>query len=179
MAAPRIARVPQSETRVRRTTDQIVAVLKTMQRSLRSSVTQTGNTAATETDLFSYSVPGGTLAAVGESLEFAATGTFAATASTNKVIKVLFGGTTIYDSGSLAITTANSWSLRGSVTQVSATSQKCEVTITTSSSVLVASTTYLTAAETLSGIVVLRVRGNGTNANDVLGQRWKVTLSPA
>lgn len=174
-----ISRVPQAETRLRRTIDQIIAALNSVVTTLVSSVTQTGNAAATETNLFSFTVPGGTLAAAGDSLEFAAAGRFAATASTNKVIKVIYGATTIYDSGSLAITTANSWSLRGSVTQVSLTVQKTEVVISTSSSVLVSFATYATAAEDLSTAIVLRVRGNGTNVSDVIGERWKVLRSPA
>lgn len=173
-----IARVPAEVPRLRRTIDQIVAAINQTVTTLVSSVIQAGNTAATETDLFSYTAPVGTLSDVGDSLEFSACGTFAATGSVNKVIKVLFGGTTIYNSGSLAITTAKSWALFGSVSKVSATSQKCVVTISTSDSALVSSVTYTAAAEALTAAVVLRVRGNGTNANDVIGQQWKVLHSP-
>lgn len=178
MAKFQIARTPGEDHRLRRTIDRIAVAINQCVSTLASSVTQAGNTAATETDLFSYTAPLGTLSDVGDSLEFSACGTFAATASVNKVIKVLFGGTTIYTSGNLAITTAKHWALHGSVTKVSASAQKCVVTISTSDAALVSSVTYTAAAEALTAAVVLRVRGNGTNANDVIGQRWKVLHSP-
>lgn len=151
----------------------------TFSQTLNTSVTQTGNTAATETDLFSYTVPASTLAATGESLDFSASGTFAATASTDKKVLVYFGATTVYDSGNLAITAANSWTVRGTVMRSGASTQKCEVTIATSSATLRASASYAAAAETMSDAIVLRVRGNGTNANDVVGQFWKVAKQSA
>jgi hypothetical protein len=178
MAKFQIARVPAEDHRLRRTVDQIVAAINLSVTTKASSVTQAGNTAATETDLFSYTAPVGTLSDVGDSLDFIACGTFAATAAVNKVVKVLFGATTIYNSGNLAITTAKHWSLHGSVTKVSATSQKCVVTISTSDSALVSSVTYTAATEDLASAVILRVRGNGTNTNDVVGQFWKVLHSP-
>lgn len=173
-----IARVPGEDSRLRRSIDRIVTDLNKTVSTLATSTTQTGNTAATETDLFSYTAPIGTLSEVGDSLEFSACGTFAATASTDKVLKVLFGATAIYNSGNLAITTAKAWSLQGSVTKVAAASQKCVVTISTADSALVSSVTYTAATESLGAAVILRVRGNGTNANDVIGQRWKVLHSP-
>lgn len=157
----------------------VVSAVNNVSTTLNSSVTQTGNTAATETDLFTYTVPAATLSATGDSLEFIASGTFAGTASVNKKILVYFGGTTVYDSGNLNITSASSWSLRGSVLRTGATTQKCSVTINTSSATLVAYAVYVTSAETLADPIVLRVRGNGTNANDVVGEFWKVVKVPA
>jgi hypothetical protein len=178
MSKFQIARVPDESDRLRRSIDQIILAINQTVTTLKSSTTQAGNTAATETDLFSYTVPVGTLGEAGDSLEFTAYGTFAATASTDKTIKVLFGSTTIYASGSLAITTAKHWRLQGSVTKISATSQKCVVTISTNDVALVSSVTYSAASEALTAAVVFRVRGNGTNANDVVGQGWKILHAP-
>lgn len=135
--------------------------------------TQTGNTAATETDCFSHSVAANTLGSDGDTLNFSACGTFAATASTDKRIRVKFGATTIYDSGTLAITTANNWSLSGMIIRTGATTQKCFVSITSSSSVLTGSNSYSTAAETLSGAVTFKLTIQGTNASDVVGEFFK------
>lgn len=174
-----IARVPDDYSRLRRTIDQIVAALEKTVTTLYVSVTQAGCAAATETDLFTYTVPRGTLSSVGDSLEFAACGTFASTASTNKTIRVKWGVLTIYNSGSLAITAASRyWSLRGSVTKVSATSQKCVTEISTNDSALVSSVTYTAATSDLAADVALKVCGQATNANDVVGQRFKVLHAP-
>jgi len=141
-------------------------------------LTQTGNSAGVETTLFTYTVPASTLINNTDSIQFTCSGTFANTANTDKRIKVVYGATTIYDSGTLAITTTNSWSLQGEVYRSGATTQKCVVRVNTSSAVLVASSNYVTAAETLSGTVVLKVTGNGTGASDVIGEVFDVRYFP-
>lgn len=115
----------------------VVSAVTNVATTLYSSVTSQGNTQPNETDLFSYSVPGGTLAATGDSLEFAGCGTF--TSGTARRLKVKFGSTTVLDTGSFT-TTASSWSIRGSVTRTGATTQKVESAINTS---VIATTTIL------------------------------------
>lgn len=178
MTSPVVTRDPTADPRTRRAFDQLNEILKTICYVLTTSVTQTGNTAATETDLFSYSLPANELG-LSDSISFEVCGTIAGTVATNKRIKVKFGATTVYDSGNLAITSATKWSLRGTITRSTATVQKCEATLATSSSVLRADVGYTTATETLSSAVSLSVTGNGTNASDVVGERFKVTKVPA
>lgn len=177
MAFSTISRDPKANPRTRRALDQLKLLLGVAVVTLDSSVAQAGNTAATETTLFSYTLPMNELSNQ-DSLAFEAAGTFAATASTDKRIKVKFGSTTIYDSGALNIVASASWSLRGSITRSGLSAQKCDVTITTSSATLMASTTYTSATESLAATVLLVVTGNGTNANDVVGQRFKVIHQP-
>lgn len=143
-----------------------------------SSSTQQGNGAGAETDLFSKSVLGNTLSVDGQTLEFDIAGTFAATASTDKRIRVKWGATTIFDSGNLNIIAANDWAIEGVVMRTGAATQKCIVKISTSSATLVSTADYATAAETLSSPVTLKVTGAGTNANDVVGEVWKVKFLP-
>lgn len=178
MAFSTISRDPKANPRSRRALDQLKQLLNVACVTLKSSVTQTGNTAATETTLFSCVLPANELSNE-DSIEFSASGTFAATAATDKRIKVKFGSTTIYDSGTLAITTAEHWVLRGTVTRSGTASQKCDVVITTSSSTLPTDTFYGTASETLSSSVTLAITGQGTNASDVVGQRFKVIHQPS
>lgn len=177
MAFSTISRDPQANPRTRRALDQLKVLLTVAHVTLYSSVTQTGNTAATETTLFSYVLPVNELSNM-DGLAFEASGTFAATAAVDKRIKVKFGTTTIYDSGVLAITTAESWVLHGTITRSGNASQKCNVTITTSSSVLVAKAVYTAATESLSSSVTLTITGQGTNASDVVGERFKVIKQP-
>ena len=177
MAFSTISRDPKANVRTRRALDQLKALLNVACVTLDSSVTQTGNTAATETTLFSITLPANELSNE-DSIAFEAAGTFAATAATDKRIKVKFGTTTIYDSGALAIITAETWVLRGTITRSGSASQKCDVLVATSSATLVAKGTYATAAESLSSSVTLTVTGYGTNASDVVGERFKVIHQP-
>lgn len=132
------------------------------------STTTAGNTAATETSLWATTIQANTLNATGDSLSFRAAGTFAATASVNKVVRVKLGSTLILDTGSLAITTAHSWSLNGSCSRTGAAAEKCSVGFTSSSAALTTTTTYTSATESLTANATLDIRGNGTNASDVV-----------
>lgn len=59
--------------------------------------------AAVDTDAYSHVVTAGRLATAGETLEFEVGGTFSASSSADKRIKVMFGSTLVFDSGALAI----------------------------------------------------------------------------
>jgi len=137
-----------------------------------------GNSAGTETDLMGNNLAADVLSRNGEAVEFWATGTFAATGSTDKRIRVRFGSTLIFDTGALAITAAKDWVLQGCVIRTGAATQKCRVVITTSSSVLVATADYAAATENLAAAVLLRVTGQGTNASDVVGEIWQAKFVP-
>lgn len=177
MAISTISRDPKATSRTRRALDQLKVLLAVAVKTLDSSITQLGNTAATETTLFSYVLPPNELSNM-DSIVFEASGTFAATAAVDKRIKVKFGTTTIFDSGVLAIITAESWVLHGTITRSGNGSEKCNVVLTTSSSVLVSKPAYTAATESLASAVTLTITGQGTNASDVVGERFKVTKQP-
>ncbi len=139
--------------------------------------TQTGNTGTGEDTLFSYALPASQLANNGNAISGRASGTFA-TSANNKRLRFKFGATTILDTTSVAITSAASWVLTFEIVRTGATTQKCNATLITSSSVLVATAAYTTAAETLSGAVTILVTGEGTSDNDIVGQMFKVTFEP-
>lgn len=149
---------------------------------LNTSSTTAGNTAGgAATPLFTYTVPASTLATNGDSLEFMASGTFDATAATDKQIRVKFGATTILNT--LSTTTggiATDWTLRGTVMRTGAATQKCECSIvyTRGADVPTQTMDYVTAAETLSGTVDLKVTGEAANADNVVGEFWKVIKQP-
>lgn len=145
---------------------------------LNTGTTQVGNTAGTETDLYSFSVPASTLLTNGNALHLDCGGTFAGTANVDKRIRVKFGATTLYDSGTLAITSASAWKIQADVLRTGAATQKGSVGFQSSSSVLAASAGYATAAETLSGAVTIKVTGQGTGASDVVGEWCKLSWMP-
>lgn len=143
-----------------------------------TNTTQTGNTAATETDAFSHTLSAATLGTDGESIEFEAAGTFAATASTDKRVKVVFGSTTIFDTGALAAVAAASWHLKGLIVRTGAATQKVIVSFDSSFSSLNSTATYTAATETLANALTLKLTVNGTNANDTVGQFYKEKWFP-
>lgn len=140
-----------------------------------SSVT-IGNTAATETDAYSNPIPGNTLDVNGDILEFICAGSFANTASVDKQIKVKFGASTIFDTGSLAITTAETWEIRCSIVRTGASTQKCTTTFITSDLTVKSKQSYSTSSETLSSPSILKLTLNGTNANDVVAEMFRNDL---
>jgi hypothetical protein len=145
---------------------------------LHTGTTQTGNTAGTETDLYSFSVPASTLSTNGNALHLECGGTFAGTANTDKRLRLKFGATTLYDTGALAITSATAWTLMANVLRTGAATQKGSTAFTSSSAVLPAGAGYSTAAETLSGAVTIKITGQGTGASDVVGEWCKLEWRP-
>ena len=152
---------------------------KSLARTLFASATQQGNAILTETNLFSFSVPGGTLAVDLQSLSFNASGTFGAVASVDKRLRVYFGATTILDTGALgAGAESKKWTVEGQIIRTGAATQKAMAKLNTSFATLAAYADFTSPTETLSGAVTLRVSGYGTNANDVVGEFWKGAWEP-
>lgn len=132
-----------------------------------TSTTQAGTIAnTTETDLYSWTLPGGTLDADGKAIRLLAFGSVAANANA-KTIKLYFGASTlqVYNAG-----TGNNlaWLIEATVIRTGAATQlaigKLLIGGTHTNNVLASPT------ETLSGNVVIRVTGtNGTaSANDIV-----------
>lgn len=168
-------------------TSGVVAASRLVPESLASSATQTGNGAGAETTLFTYTVPANTLSTDLDAIEVYASGTTANTTSTNKRIRLKFGATTIFDNVDVNASTPAKWSLRAVIVRTGAATQKCEATVSCSdglfSSAVVAATAVdvnlVSASETLSGSITLQLTGSGTNANDVVGELWRVQKSYA
>lgn len=125
-----------------------------------------GNIGGGEDDLIVSTIPANTLDVDHKYIHFSASGRFATSVS-NKQLRAYFGSTKIFDSGSLAITTASDWILEGWIIRISATSEHALVKFESSSSVLLASALYSTPAEDLTTQVVLKCTGAGTSDNDI------------
>jgi collagen type VII alpha len=143
----------------------------------------TGNTAATETDIRTTTLVASALGTNGDGVHFTAAGSFANTASVDKRLIVYFGGTAIFDSGNLAITSSNTWRMSADCWRDSSTSVKCTTIISSSATAaLTALSKYATVTSlTLSNTQVFKITGNGTNANDTTAEIWEVygTVSPS
>jgi len=141
------------------------------------NTTAVGNVNTGEDDLITYSVPAGTLAADGDSLEISAWGTFAANAN-NKTIKIKFGATTILDTGAVAANSGN-WVIRATVVRTGAATQQCFATLVTDNATLTDIAKYTTAAETLANAITLKCTGEATTTNDIIQKGMKVILERA
>jgi len=131
-----------------------------------------GNIAATETPAYIHFLTPGRLNANGAAIEFEASGTFSASGSVNKRIRVYFGTTIVFDSGPLAIASAD-WQLKGTIARVAAASQKVMTTLTTSDATVQAIADYATALEDTTLVQQVNLTFNGTLANDVVGQVYR------
>lgn len=145
--------------------------------TLFNSITTTGNVTTAETDLFTTSIAANTLATNSDTVEFYSAGTFAATAN-NKRVRIYFGATAILDTTALVVTTASNWSITGRLIRTGAATQKAIVTFVSSDTTVTGIVNYTTPAETLSGAVTLRVTGQATATNDIVGEFWKGSWQP-
>lgn len=137
-----------------------------------------GSTGTSETDLYSYTIPGFCLDVNGHKIEAKYAGIFVNSTST-KELKVKFAGTTIFDSGALTISASSSWELEILLIRVSSTVIRCTVKLNTSGASLSAYCTYteLTSQVLTSGNI-LKITGTaagvGAADNDIVAKLGNV-----
>lgn len=139
-----------------------------------------GNTAGTET-FRTLSGITNSQSTSGMGYELHAGGTFAASATTDKRVRVYFSQASdqlIFDTGPLAITTAESWMIVARIYSVSTTSQKCIVQFISSSTTLSASAKFTTTTANTAAIHNAKVSATGTDANDVVIEAAKLIWLP-
>lgn len=146
---------------------------------LNSSTTSTGTPATTtETDLLSYTMPGGTLANNGSAIRVQAAGTLAGT-TRSRTVRFYFGSTVILSG---ATTTAANvlWRLDATIIRIDGTNQRITGTLYYGPVALNVAATIIASTsttETLSGSVVVKVTGQSAGspvANDVVGNFFLV-----
>lgn len=141
------------------------------------TLTDSSNTSTTETDLHSYTLVASLLGINGDSLEFDFCGTFAANAN-NKTVKIKYGATTMFDSTALAVN-SGSWRVIGRIFRTGAATQRFILTASSDNATFPLKTVYGTAAETLSGTVVLKATGqSGTASSDITNTLSEIKWQP-
>ena len=143
----------------------------------QTTVVPVGTVNAAETDLFNVSVPANALSRDGDSLEIVAFGTYAANANTKRV-KAYFGAGTLLNTGAIAFNNSQ-WVLRITLMRISGTTQISQATFGTNDPLLYSVSNYNTPAETLSGVVVLRITGAATTTDDIILTGARVEWKPA
>lgn len=134
-------------------------------KSLNANTTLTGNEGTGEDDLSAYTIPADTLNTNGDQIEFIMTFTFAANANAKRV-RVYYGATTIYDSGSQN-QNSGSMEIRGTIIRKGATSQLISFSQNNDAALFPIRSGYTTAAETLSSTVILKATAEAVADNDI------------
>lgn len=144
--------------------------------TIKTIQSDTGNVTTGEDDLHSYTIPANMLNADGQSIEVEAVVACAANGN-NKQVKLKYGATTIADSGVIA-QNGGSMVLRARITRTAAATQRALGTVSASTYV---APLFTTPAETLSGTVVLKLTGEGTDTNDLVAKvtsiKWASALN--
>jgi hypothetical protein len=140
------------------------------EKSLASFYTDAATPASTtQTDLYSYTVPAGQLATNGDRLTFETTYALAVNLSTTgTTLEILFGGTSIFSSGSFTLTSNSSVTIKTTIIRVSSSVVRYShiITLPGASSGLFSGggTTFLNGEVTgltLSGTNILKCTGQG------------------
>lgn len=136
--------------------------------TLNVNTTSKGNIGTGEDDLISYTIAGNQLSKDGDYLSFDFAGTIANTVSTKR-IKVLFGSTTLFDSGASAIpiSQAIDWTIRGEIIRTSATTYKANTYFNTNNSTFPASSDFVSGTATFSSTLILKGTGEASLDNDI------------
>jgi len=150
--------------------------------SVFDNVTTVGNSAATETSLASTTIATSTFSNNGDAIIFRMGGTYGSGSSSNKDIKIVLwqgtASTTIFDTTGIN-TTSQEWGINGMCERTGASTQKCSTLFASSATTLRGFSDYATAALTSANNFVIDLRGNGTNANDVVKEIFRVSFEPS
>lgn len=146
---------------------------------INTSTTTTGNVGTGEDTIYSYTVPANVLSTNKDTLVGNIFGTLAANTN-GKRFRLKFGATTIIDENlSFGAGLAGRWDIDFRIVRTGAATQKCYATLRTSTTGNTYFSYYTTAAETLSGTVILTLTGEATADNDIVGESWNVKWEPS
>lgn len=137
------------------------------------------NTSTSETDLFTDSVAVNTLIADKDRIVAEYAGTIATTGG-NKRLRVYFGGTGIYDSTALAITTTTSWVIHVTIMRTGSSTARAIVRAFSGDSHLVANVTQtdLTGLD-FTATNIIKITGTGGASTDISAKFGSVEYHPA
>lgn len=134
--------------------------------NLTTNFTDVGNVGTGLDDLMSYTIPAGQLATNGDYIQFTMTFIFAANANA-KEVKAVYGATTFYASTS-QVQNGGTLEITGTIVRTGAATQRITFSVSTDATLFVDIGSYVTAAETLSGTVVLKGQAECVSNDDVI-----------
>jgi Head domain of trimeric autotransporter adhesin len=140
-----------------------------------------GNSTTTKTDLYSDTLAAGLLATNGDKIHACYGGTFVSSATATREITLSFGGTDIFDTGTLTLSASTAWTLYADIIRVSSSVVRYMISLTTQGAALAAYTSVgeLTGL-TLSNTQVLKITGQaagvGAATNDIVAKMGSVSF---
>jgi hypothetical protein len=146
-------------------------------------ITDVANSGTSETDIQTYTTKASTLGANGEKLVFDFTMNLSDITATAQ-IKVLFGGTTIGDTGALTVSATGAVAIRGWIIRTGSSTARSSVTISSPT----ASTALYTAETDLTGLTFTNTNilkttatagGAGGGSSDITGKLGTIFWYPA
>lgn len=140
--------------------------------TLSVNTTEVGTVGTGEDDLISYTIPAGSLANDGDSIEVTAWGTTAANAN-NKQIKFYVASTQIYATGSVALNDKD-WVVKANIVRTGAATQDCFVYFNGDVSVVTDQSSFVQATETLANTLAIKFTGEATNDDDIIQKGMRV-----
>lgn len=131
------------------------------------SDTAVGNVGSGEDTLITYTLPASAMSVLTNVVEIEAGGSFAASPD-NKALKLYFGGTAIFSSGTLVAASGGRWKIKASIVRDSASTQTAFVEVTSGNTVLSAISGFplfkSSPTETLTSSVVIKCTGEDLSA---------------
>jgi hypothetical protein len=149
---------------------------------INEQYTDVNNSGTGETDLYTYTTPANTLEQDGGKLIGRYAGTFNDATATAQ-IKVYFGGTSIFDSGTLTLSTTGAFNIDLYIVRTSSTTARAIVNMSTPSA---STSTYTTETDltglTLSGTNIIKMTGTaggvGGGSNDITAKLSFLSWQP-
>lgn len=141
---------------------------------LETQSTAVGNIGTGEDVLMTYTLPNGALGATEDHVIVSGFGTTGANGQ-NKRIKVYFGSTVVYDSGTQTYN-ALDWSFEAKVIRTGAATQIASCNFIWENTA--ADTDFTSPTETLSGSVVIKVTGEGGSTDDISQKAFLIDYKP-
>lgn len=149
-------------------------------RRLNTQFGPVGNSAATETTLFTYTIPGGTLAANKDALIIHVAGNMAAEIdSGTKRLQAYFDGNVVFTSGFSVGSqfSALGWTLRIVIFRDASNSQKISTDLLSEAN-LWKSSDFADGGSTDASDIIVKVTGVADSLSGVVGEIWAVHFSP-
>lgn len=150
---------------------------------IKEFYTSVGNVGTGEDDLYTYTTEASILANNGEEIDGTFGGLFVSSATATRQVKLYFGGTAIFDSGTLTISASASWVLAYSIIRVSSTVVRYRINLSTQNAALAAYTsvgelTGLTLANTNILKLTGEAAGVGAATDDIIAHNGDVFWWP-
>lgn len=146
--------------------------------------TDAGNVTTSETDLYSDTLVASQFLTNGDKVTADYGGTFVSSATATREIKIYFGGSAIFDTGTLTLGLSSQWTIFAEIIRVSASVIRYMVSLTTQGAALSA---YTSVGEvtglTLSNTNIVKITGQaagvGAATNDVVAKLGSIKFVAA